>query len=63
MTTKKKNEMVSVECICSNVHLGNGEVLTCEKNPKNDNWYKGTKAQVPRADAVIMEANGQVKIL
>lgn len=66
--TVKKEEpkeivMETVQCICSNVHLGNGTVLKAERHPQNGNWIKGDTAQVSHADAVFMESNGQVKIL
>jgi hypothetical protein len=65
---KKKKEapkeavMETVQCTCSNVHLGNGLKLTATQN-KHGNWVDGETAQVSHADAVFMESNGQVKIL
>lgn len=70
--SKKKNDevkeevkqpvMATIQCICSNVHIGGGRKLTATKN-QHGNWIDGQTAQVSHADAVFMESNGQVKIL
>lgn len=71
MTEKKKpgpkpkepeSVMVTIQCICNNVHIGGGVKLTATQN-QHGNWINGDKAQVSRSDAELMEANGQVKIL
>jgi len=71
MTDKKKpgpkpkeqeQELVTIKCICSNVHLGGGKKLTATQN-QHGNWVDGDVAQVSHANAVLMENNGQVKIL
>lgn len=54
--------LVTIECICSNVHIGGGVKLTATRN-QHGNWVDGDVAQVSHADAVLMERNGQVKIL
>lgn len=61
-TVAKETVMETIQCICSNVHIGGGRKLTATKN-NHGNWVDGDTAQVPRADAVFMESNGQVKIL
>lgn len=58
----KEVVMDTIECICSNVHLGGGVVLRATKNG-HGNWADGDVAQVPHADAVFLEKRGQVKIL
>lgn len=64
-TPKKKEEvkpvMVMVTCICSNVHLGNGVVLRCEKDKRNGNWVKGDSAEVPANVAEMLIEKGQCK--
>lgn len=55
-------EMLTIQCICRNVHIGNGVKLTATKN-QHGNWVDGDTAQVSSADAKFMESNGQVKIL
>lgn len=60
--TTEVTPMDTVECICSNVHLGNGEIIRATKN-KHGNWSNGDVAQVSHADAVFLERRGQVKIL
>lgn len=54
--------MVTIQCICKNVHIGGGVKLTATQN-QHGNWVDGDTAQVNHADAVFMESNGQVKIL
>lgn len=71
MTDKKKPgpkpkepeaALVTIQCTCSNVHLGNGHVLRATKNAVG-NWVKGDTAKVTVGIAEMMEENGQVKIL
>lgn len=68
MARKKKEEvtertpMDTIECICSNVHLGDGVILRATRN-QHGNWSNGDVAQVSHADAVFLEKRGQVKIL
>ena len=59
---KPKDELVTIKCICNNVHIGGGVKLTATQN-QHGNWSDGDVAQVNHADAVLMEENGQVKIL
>ena len=59
---KPKVELVTIQCICNNVHIGGGVKLTATQNG-HGNWVNGDTAQVSHADAVFMESNGQVKIL
>lgn len=71
MTDKKKPgpkpkapepTMTTIKCICNNVHIGGGVKLRATQNA-HGNWVDGDTAQVSHADAVLMEENGQVKIL
>ncbi len=59
---KEVKEMDTVQCTCSNVHLGNGNVLRAKQN-KHGNWVKGDTAEVSAGIAKMMEERGQVKIL
>lgn len=59
---KEAPVMETIQCICSNVHIGGGRKLTATQN-KHGNWVDGDVEQVPHADAVFMQSNGQVKIL
>lgn len=58
---KEEPTMVLVTCICSNVHLGNGQVLRCERDPRNDNWVNGDSAEVPVNVAEMLIKKGQCK--
>ena len=58
-----KVAMETVECICKNVHLGNGKILRAYRDSPEDNWSDGDVAQVSHADAVFMKSQKQVKIL
>jgi len=57
---KEAPAMVMVTCICSNVHLGNGQILRAEQT-KQGNWIKGDSAEVPVALAEKMIEAGQCK--
>lgn len=59
---KPKAELVTIKCICRNVHIGGGVKLTATQDA-HGNWKKGDTAQVSHTDAVFMESNGQVQIL
>ena len=61
-TEAKETEMVTVQCVCSNVHLGNGVVLKAEQNSKG-NWKNGTTAEVPLTVAKMLVKNEQCEIL
>lgn len=59
----EQKNLVTVECICKNVHLGNGKILRAYRDSPEDNWSDGDVAQVSHADAVFMKSQKQVKIL
>ena len=71
MAKKKKEEvkeepMATVECICSNVHLGpdyNQRVLRASRKSQNDNWSNGDTATVSKALADEMVKKNQVRII
>ena len=57
---KEEPVMQAVTCICSNVHLGNGQILRAEQNAQG-NWVNGDSAEVPVALAEKMIEAGQCK--
>ncbi len=59
---KPQVEMKTIQCTCSNVHLGSGNVLRAEKN-QHGNWVKGDTAEVSVGIADMLSERGQVKIL
>lgn len=58
-----QEDTVTVQCICSNVHLGNGHVLRAKRDGPNSNWEDGDTAMLPRHMAEILAKKKQVKIL
>ena len=56
-------EMVTVQCICNNVHLGNGVVLKASRKTDRDNWSNGDRAEVKRSLADQLVEAKQVKIV
>lgn len=60
---KPQPEMVTVECICNNVHLGNGVKIKASRNSKNGNWKDGERAEVSVGLAELLVKNEQCKIV
>jgi len=60
---KEPEETVTVQCICNNVHLGNGVVLRASRKTDRDNWANGDKAEVPVSLADQLVEAKQVKIV
>ncbi len=58
-----KPEMVTVECICSNVHLDNNIILRASRESTDDNWDDGDTAEVSRQTAEFLVKRKQVKII
>lgn len=56
-------ETVIVQCVCKNVHLGNGTVLKASRKTDRDNWGNGDRAEVSRAVADQLVKAKQVKIV
>jgi len=54
---------VVVQCVCDNVHLGEGkDKLTAEQNSQG-NWKNGGVAIVSKKDAKVLVENEQCEIL
>ncbi len=63
---KSKPTMVTVECICSNVHLGpdyGQKVLRATREDPASNWENGDTEMVDEALAKFMVSKKMVKIL
>ena len=58
-----EEETVTVQCICNNVHLGNGVKLRAYRKTDRDNWSGGDKAEVKRSLADQLVEAKQVKIV
>jgi len=56
-------EIVTVQCVCNNVHLGNGVKLTASRKTDRDNWSDGETAEVKRSLADRLVKAKQVKIV
>lgn len=60
---KQEVEMVTVECICKNVHLGNGVTLRAYRDSTADNWADGDRAEVTKDTADWLKKRKQVRIV
>lgn len=59
----EQGEMVTVECICSNVHLGNGVILRARRDTPQSNWEDGDTAEISKGLADLLVKKKQVRIL
>lgn len=53
---------VMIQCVCKNVHLGNGVVLKAKKNSQG-NWKDGDIAEVSPEIAKLLVKSEQVEIV